>query len=199
MNNIIKISWELIFINNDEFKMYLSINDLKELSMTSSITRLKIKPKLYSNFFISNNINTLVIEELENLDIKPDNFINNLYELQVDETNNFFNKNLQRFLPYTNSVNIGFFAKDYHLLEVSILLPKLKSLSLSNTTLTYDTFKFALSNLSNLEILIVKSASFTHYTNQYLITQVKLPDTLKYINWSDTRYYINGLEKTISH
>jgi hypothetical protein len=196
MNNINKISWELIFINNDEFKAYLNINDLKELSMTSSITRLKTKPKLYSNFFISNNINTLAIEDLENLNIIPDSSINCIYEFQVAENSNFFNRHLRRFLPYINNVNIGFFARDYHLMEVSILLPKLTSLSLSNTTLTYNTFKLALNNLPNLEILIVKSASFTHYTNRYPITQIKVPDTLKYINWSDLRYYISDMEES---
>ncbi|KXN70653.1 hypothetical protein CONCODRAFT_157999, partial [Conidiobolus coronatus NRRL 28638] len=84
----------------------------------------------------------------------------------------------------------------YQLLELSTLLPHLTSLNISNTKLSLTSFKHALANLQNLEILSIGMVIFIYYAGESNpASTIPFPNSLKHINWHYCRLYSCTLEE----
>lgn len=191
-----KIKWELIFINNkDEINSYLESYDLKEMSQMSKSVRLKTKTRLLSNILIDDNIDNIVIKELCNSKQIFKYSISSFLDLPATAYIELFNICIQKLLPYINSINLKNYGNHYQLLEVSTLLPKLSKLTINNNIISFTAFKTALDNFENLEYLKIDSVNFVQYRNEnYSLTPIKLPCSLKSILWQYCKVFLCELE-----
>ncbi|KXN70655.1 hypothetical protein CONCODRAFT_70452 [Conidiobolus coronatus NRRL 28638] len=177
-----KINWELIIINNEEFKYYLNNSDLKELSKMSKIVRLKLKHKLKKNLIYLNLVMFIILTIFT--------------EIPIIDYTKLFNRRLKQFLPYIKRINFKAYSTHYHLLEASNLLPNLTSLSTFGATLSLAAFKNALNNLKNLKILKIEAIHFIQYRGESdRFTRIKLPINLSYIKWKHCSISVSDLEE----
>ncbi|KXN70683.1 hypothetical protein CONCODRAFT_70479 [Conidiobolus coronatus NRRL 28638] len=183
------IKWDLVFINNNiEFFTYLSTSDFKEVSLISKLLRLKYKPKLFERILISSNIDKCIIEEYAKL-----NIFNSFPRIKIEKLPvvgyiTYFSICMQRFQPYVKSVRFGLFASHCQTLEVSILFPQLSSLFITNFTIELSIFQKVLNNLQSLKRLSISLMDFLHVnTDLSNLKPIKLPNTLKYIDWQNCK------------
>jgi hypothetical protein len=190
------IKWELIFINDcAELKNYLNIHDFIELSKLCKLARLKLKPKLFENIFISHNVDESINDENMKSSISEDCIIEYNPYLCVSDYIPSFIRYTQHLVHYTKCVNLRMYSNHYQLLEISRLLNQLTKLSISDIVVSLTAFNKSLINLQGLESLSIESTKFIHYKGESISAgTVSLPSSLKLINWRSCRLYLCDLE-----
>ncbi|KXN70681.1 hypothetical protein CONCODRAFT_70477 [Conidiobolus coronatus NRRL 28638] len=190
-----KINWELIFINNSEFKGYLNSCDIMEMSKLSKLVRLKLKSGLFENITIGHTIDDFIVNEYSKLNSVP-SCNADLSNLSVKEYIPLFRKYIQNIIPYIKRINIISGASHYQLLEVSNQLARISILSIYQTRISLSAFQSAINKFQYLESLSIKKTSFIIYKNEKdSVNNIKLPSSLKYLNWSLSKSYIVTLER----
>ncbi|KXN70654.1 hypothetical protein CONCODRAFT_170483 [Conidiobolus coronatus NRRL 28638] len=194
--NINKTKWELVFINNDEFKNYLNRCDFIQLSKLSKITRLKLKSKVFEEIYISKWYKKLIIEELSKCyDIRDWHNVNSS-DLSIYDHIKSFNLQIHEIKPYIKSINIMSLSNHFHLSEISSLFSQLTSLYIYDAKISLTAFINALNSLKALQNLKIITVSFIQYRNEtYPIIPIKLPITLKSIHWTNNTVSLCDLEE----
>jgi hypothetical protein len=190
-----KVKWELVFINNDEFKFYLNRYDFIQLSKLSKITRLKLKPKVFEKIHISKMYQKFVIEETNKFHEILDWNKENISDLPIRDYIKSFNFRIHKIKPYIKSISISL-SNHYHLSEISSLFSQLTSLYIYDTKISLTAFIEALNSLKILENLKIITVNFIQYRNEtYPIIPIKLPNTLKFIHWTNNTVSLCDLEE----